>query len=396
MEISAQHAILTGMREAVRLILPLAGALLLAACGASPQERFAEAEKSYAAQDYDAARVAVAAALRDEPADLPMLALLARAQLRLGDPDGAAVTIAKLRGAGANGPAVARFEAETRLLTGRPDDALALLGQDRSADAWRLRARAQIALGQMDAAKASFDQGIAAGNDVLLFADYVWFEVSSGNLPAAQAVLARMQAFAPRAMETLIVAGDIALREGRNAAALADYRRAAKLYPTRFQPLVSEAELFERRGQLDAAVKAADAAAALQPNHPVITRLQLRLAAGQGHWREIRASLQGREDSLDPQSPEGQIYAEALLRLGAPEQARTLLGRIVLMQPDNRHARLLLGEALLAGGSEDEAWTVLEPLVEGDEASLDELKVAESAARAAGRQEADALRARLQ
>lgn len=353
---------MAGMRETIRPILPLVAALLLAGCGASPEERFAEARSAYDAQDYDAARIAVASALHDRPGDLGMLALLARSQLRLGDPDGAAVTIAKLRAAGANGPAVARFEAEARLLEGKPEEALAVLGEDRTADAWRLRARAQIALDQPDEARASFDQGVAAGKDARLYADYVWFHVSHDELPAASALLKRLQAFAPQAMETLIVGGDIDLRQGRGEAALAAYRRAAKLYPKRFQPLVSEAELFERQGKLDLAVKAADAADAIEPDHPVIAALQLRLAGRQGRWQDIRGALQGREDTLDPQSPEGQLYAEALLRLGQPEQARTLLGRIVLMQPDNRHARLLLGEALLAGGSAEDARETLAPL----------------------------------
>lgn len=397
MEISVSAAILTAMREkTVRLLMPLVGAVLLSACGASPEERFAEAEASFASQDFNAARVAVAAALRERPDNLRMLALLCQSQLRLGDPDGAMVTIGRLRAAGANGPAVARFQAEARLLAGKPDEVLALLGQDRTPDAWRLRARAQIALNRAEDALTSFEQGARAGNDVRLFADYVWFHVSANDLAAAEPLLKRLQGFAPQAMETLIVAGDLAVRQGRVDAALADYRRAAKLYPTRFQPHVSEAELFERIGKLDDAVKAADAANAVEPGHPVIVALRLRLAGKQGRWRDLRAWLQGQEDVLDPQSLQGQLYAEALLRLGQPEQARLFLGRALLMQPGNRHVRLLLGEALLAGGSADDAYETLVPLAASVLAKPEELALAEKAARAAGRPEADALRARLQ
>lgn len=383
------------MRRPPRLLPTIAAAALLAGCGTSPEAHYAKAQERFAAQDYDAARVELAAALHERPRDLAMLALLAKAQLRLGDPDGAMMTIGRLRGAGANGPAVMRFEAEARLLAGKPQDALGLLGSDASSDAWRLRARAHLALGHPASAIVAFERGVAAGNDVRLLADYVWFHVSANDLPAADALLKRLQGFAPKAMETLIVAGDLAVRQGRIDSALADYRRAAQLYPSRFQPLVSEAELHERLGQLDAAAKAADAADAVEPGHPVIATIKLRLAAKRGKWRDVRGALQGREDRLDPQSAEGQLYAEALLRLGQPEQARTILGRTLVMQPGNRQARLLLGEALLAGGDAAGAFDTLAPLAEGLFVEPQELAMAEKAARAAGRPEADRWAAQL-
>lgn len=384
------------MRELVRSILPAAGALMLAACGPSPEERLAEARKAFDAQDYGAARVAVSAALRKKPGDLSMLALLARTQLRLGDPDGTAVTVGKLRKAGANGPAVSRFEAERRLLVGEPQEALDALGTDATADAWRLRARAQIALERPQEAQASFERGIAAGRDARLYADYVWFKVSAGDLAGAEALLKRLQAFEPQAMETLVVAGDIALRRGRTQEAAKLYGRAASLYPTRFQPMVSLAELYEQQGKLDAAAKAAADAAALQPNHPVINLLQLRLAAKLGQWQTIRQWLQPWGETLDPQTPQLLYYAEALLRLDQPEQARLMLQRVVLVQPDNRHARVVLAEALVASGSPEEGWQTIAPLVGGADASAEEIKAAEAAARAAGHaDEANRLRARL-
>ncbi len=386
----------TAMKRTAFHVLSLLAAVLLAGCADTPQQQYARAKESFAVQDFDSARAELLSSLHETPGNIAMLALLARTQLRLGDPDGALATVAKLRARGANGPGVYRIEAEAKLLGGKTREAIALLGSDATPEAWRIRARIGLLIGKPMVAVSAFEQGIAAGDDVRLLADYVWFNLSANDLSGAEALLQRLRRYAPDAMETLIVSGDMAVRQGRVKQAHAYYRRAASLFPTRFQPHVSEAELFEGNGNLKEAAAAAEWAARLAPpNHPVVRTLRLRIAAKRGKWVEVRAALQSLEDKLDPQSPDSLLYAEALLRLGFGEQARARLGPMLLLQPGNRYVRGLLGEAQLATHDAQGAFNTLVPLALRRLVWPEELALVERAARTAGRPEADIYRARL-
>ncbi|MGK4495583.1 hypothetical protein ACSLVN_27630, partial [Klebsiella pneumoniae] len=83
---------------------PLA-CLAMAACHhADPAASMAQAERAYAAEDYVRARTAVLAALDAGDATRAMLVLLVRADLALGDGDGAQSALSRLSDLGATGP----------------------------------------------------------------------------------------------------------------------------------------------------------------------------------------------------------------------------------------------------------------------------------------------------
>lgn len=377
-------------------ISPLLLAFAAIGCGESVEDHLARARDEIGHQDFVAAKADIIAALRADPDNREALELLAGAQLRLNDPDGALVTIERLKKSGNRAASVTRLHAEALLLQGKPEQAIQALGNDRTPDAWRIRARAQQNANRPLEALSSYDQGVASGNDARLYADFIWFKLTANDLPQAKAILSKLQGFAPNAMETQLIAGDVAVRDGRLNAALSDYRRAAKDYPQRVQPLVSQAELFERMGKLKAAKSAIEAAEKIEAGNPVVTAVKLRIAAQQGDWRTVRLAIQGDEQTLDPLSTEGQLYAEALLRQGQPEQARTFLGRVLVMQPGNRKARRLLGEALLTVGDAGSAASVLAPLVNSLRVTPQELELAIKAGEAAQWPQAAEWKARLQ
>ncbi|MEY4722240.1 MAG: hypothetical protein RIQ46_1965 [Pseudomonadota bacterium] len=372
------------MKHALRLSLPLAAALVVAGCGASPDEQFAEARAAFAAEDFNAARISLTAALREQPGSKAMLALLARAQVRLGDGEGALASLGKLKALGVGGADIARIEAEARLLKAEPDKALALLGTDGSAEAWRLRAAAHLDKGDPLRSLAAFRSGLAAGADARLAGDYGWFLLSANALDEARAELAKLKRMAPGGYQALMLEAAILLRQGQAKPALALYEQAAERFPTRFEPQLGESEALEALGRLDDAAASVARAEELAPGHPKVTSARLRVAAVQGKWDKVRATLQTGEASLDPQSPEGLLYAEALLRLGFVEQARAQVKRTVLLQPGNLFARRLLGEAQLAGNDAAGAVESLAPLASAFQVTPEEMVLLEKAARAAG------------
>lgn len=378
-----------------RILLLSAPLALLAACGENPQQHFAQAQAAFAADDYAGARKHLIAALKDKPDDRAMLTLFARTLLRMHDPDGADVAIERLRRHGGGAAEIARFSAEAALLRGKPDKALALLGEDDDPAAWRIRATARLNLGDVAGATEAFERGMAAGNDIYLMADYARFRLDNAEIDAARAIAQRMRAAAPGAFETQMVLGQVAAARMETGAAVAAFRKAAETNPRRFEPVLAQADMLSLDGKTYATMALVAQADQLAPGEPRVLAMKLQLLSEKGDWARIRAMLQPREAGLDPQSPEGMTYGEALLRLGHTEQARMLFGRAVLLAPRDRHARTMLGEAQLAVGDAAGAWVTLRPLTQSAIALPRELELAEKAARLAGDDAADRIRARL-
>lgn len=372
------------MKPFVRPLLSLGLALLLSACGEGPAELVARADKSLAVHDFNAARIDLTAALRDRPGDIAILMRLARAQLNLGDGEGAAATVAKLTMAGGKGAELNRIAAEAQLLRGQTDAALEQLGDDASPDAWRIRGAALLARNEPERAFAAFERGLSAGEDPRLIAAYAGFALGNGDTARAADLIERLRRIAPEDFHTLTLSASLSQALGQAAAAKAAWRLAEKAYPHRPEPLFALAELLEAESKVDQALALIDRAAAVAPGDTRILPMRIQLLSVKGDWNKVRDLLQDQESKLDPRSAEGMAYAEALLRLDKPEQARALFQRAVLLSPENRYARAMLGQAQLVAGDAAGALRTLRPLTDSVLASSQEIAMAAEAARRLG------------
>ncbi|MDT0507871.1 tetratricopeptide repeat protein [Novosphingobium sp. MMS21-SN21R] len=380
----------------MRYVLPLAPlALLLSACGEDSAARVARARAEIAAMELGAARVDLAAALVDIGDDAELLRLLADVQLRLGDGDGADATAARLERIGAKEPELARIRAEAALLRGHPDEALALLGADGSPTAWRIRAAARSALNDTDGALDALRRGAEAGADPLLLRDYARFLIDAQDYDGAARQAAALAQLQPVGFDALMLSADIAVRRGRMAEAHATLERAAKLFPRIPDPWIAHAIAYDIEGKLDEAIAMTARAAALAPDDARVTNLKVQFAGMKGDWEKVRSLLAKQEATLDPISANGLTYAEAMLRLGHPEQARALFQRALTRSPNNPYSRLMLAQAQLATGDGAAAYATVRPLSDSVLAGPRELELAEKAARAMGSPDADRLRLRL-
>lgn len=370
--------------------------LPLSACGETPAERLAQAQEAFAREDYRAARVALSAALREAPGDTAMLTLLARTQLRMRDPEGAEKSLAQLAG---KLPAQehAQLRAELLLLQGHAAEALrALVPTDRSATAWRLRAAAWLAQGEGDRAADAFVHGMAAGRDVRLATDYARYLLQSGHLDEAKGVHRQMRGFAPDAFETIVLEGDLAVAQGQAEQATAAFRRASELFPQRPEPLLALARQLVASGKTKEAMALVERADELAGESPEVIETYVQLLAAKGDWAKVRATLLSGEASLDPTSSLGLTYGEALLRLGQPEQARSLFARARLLRPRDPYVGYMLGEAQLATKDPVAAWRTLKPLSQSVLAPEPLLRSALKAAEAVDAPEVAWLQARLE
>lgn len=376
------------------VLAPLAGALALSACSPSPAARLAKAQEELARQNYTAARLELGAALRENPDNPELQRLLIAVHLRLGDGERAQGMIEQLRRGRASSPDLTVMEAEAQLLRGQAETALRLLGDTATSDGWRVRAAAMLMLGREGDALTAFRRGLAQGGDVRLAGDFARFLLTIGDTAAAAQQLARLERERPAAIETLMLVGALAEARGDTDAALRKYRAAQQRYPWLAAPLVAQANIMDLLGKLDEAARLGEAAGQVQPDDVAVIDLQLSIYAQQGQWDKIRLMLQRRELSLNPASAAGLTYAEALLRLDHPEHARAILSKALLIEPANRYARMMLGEAQLATGDARSALVTLRPLVGGVFVYPREVELAERAAAAAGDPLGAELRAR--
>lgn len=375
----------------------LAALLLVSACSrADPAAQYASAQKAFAAEDYAAARAQVLGALEGDGSNRDMLLLYARTQLKLGDGDGAQAALTQLEEAGFSGPDLVRMKAEAAILRGQPQAALNLLGQDGGAEAWRLRAAAQSALDNAPAALDALRRGLAADpRNYALVHDYARFLIAAQDYPAAAKAIETLRQLGPRRLDTLMMSGTLAAEQNQLEAAERSFTAAAQAFPSRVEPLTALASVVDMKGDVDAAQAFVARAAKISPTHPEVIDLTVLLASEKGDWETVRKTLVSQETTLDPRSPNGLSYAEALLRLGHPEHARAMFAQALLLSPQNPYSRLMLAEAQLAVGDGASALRTVQPLSDSVLAGQRELELALRAAQAANDPSADALAARL-
>lgn len=368
----------------------LAPVALLAGCGASPAEQLAAAQQQFAAEDFVAARITLNELLRADSANHTALITLAATQLELGDADGARATLERARAAGVPAARLRLLAAAAALAAGRPQDALGGLGAEATAESWRIRAEAYLALGQPEQALAAFRRGLSRGDDPRLLESHARFLMAADDLAGAEALLGRLQSVAPLRYRTLMLSGALAEARGRLAVAEQAYGAAAKRYPTRIEPLVARSLALDSVGRLADAAIVIEQAKAIAPDSPDVVMAALRIMADRGEWQKVRDVLQRAEDALDPQGADAMLYAEALLQLGIVEQARARLNRTVLLQPGNVRARHLLAQAQLIGGDAEAAVATLTPLLDNLNTEPADLELLVRAARQIGHPSADA------
>lgn len=315
-----------------------------------------------AAHDYSAAQADLAVLLREDPGNRPAGLLLAAAQLRLNDADGALGTIERL-GLSAGDPEALRLKAEALLIKGQPQQALSLLAGDATSEGLRIRANALVQDGRAAEAIDLFEQGLRDAPAVRLAFDFGRLQVLASNPVGAERVLDALRRIAPGSYEALMLEGDLAALSGQPASALRAFVAAAAKAPSRPEPLLAQAQVLEMTGRAAEAEALVERAAELPVIGSQVAAARLRLNGVQGKWDKVVAQLQPLESAITPESADGLLYAEALLRIGRPEQARAMLVRVLKLQPGNRHVRRLAAEAELVTGDPRRALVTLDPLL---------------------------------
>ncbi|NYH94185.1 tetratricopeptide repeat protein [Novosphingobium marinum] len=377
------------------MTLPLAAAVLLTACGVTPEERFERAQAAFEAHRYSEARLDLVTAIKDDPANVQALEMLARTHLALQDPVSAAAVLDRLAATGKLPADAHNLYAETDLMRGQFDKALERVAGDESAEAFRIRALAHVGREDLDAAAKAFAEGAQArGAKGRLLADYAHFRMAQDDLEGAAKLASKALAEKPEALQAIIVNADVAMARGRTADALRFYDRALAAYPESRAATIGRIGVLGETGRLDEVRTLVSGALERNPQDPDFTYFAALLASEDGDWGKVRKMLQPLEQTLEGRPAANMLYAKAMMELGHAEQARIRLSSLALREPGDRDVTRLLGEAKLKSGDASGALETLRPLAARPDAKPEELALVAKAAREAGAPEASNYSAR--
>lgn len=369
------------MKRTCTTIIAIASLTLLSACGLAPEEKLAEAEASFAANDYAGAKVYLVSALKEKPGDEAMLVLLAKTQIAMGDGEGALASLERLPVG--KRPGILVGEAE--LLRGRPEAALTAIGDPQTADAVRIAALAHLALGDIDAATASIAAGENLdGDQAGLLAVLARIELGKGDNAAAREAAKRALEADDQSLDALLASALVNKTANDLPATLGAYEKAARIYPQSFAAQLGRVATLGDMGQIEEAREGIERLSEMAPKSIDVIHLKARLAIEERKWEKAREILQGHEAELHGDPSMQATYATALLRVGQSGQARAWLEPLVEEFPGSRKPRTLLAEAQLASGDPRAALETVRPLAERPDASPEELSIAAKAAKAAG------------
>lgn len=320
----------------------------------------------YQAGDLSGARAAAAQAVALDRGDALAHAVHGRLLLTAGDGVGAEAEIQRARALGFDTDRTRHYLAHAWLLQGQAERALAEARRAPSRYApyaLRIEAEAMAATGDALAADTLLKRAIAVAPRAS--AGYVAlgrFRAGIGDQVGAIEAAARAATLAPSDPEALTLRAELVRDQFGLVAALPWFEAALKRDPRHLAALTGYAATLGDAGRYRDMLAAVRRIEAVSPGHPQAIYLQAVLAARAAHFDLARSILQRAQGGLD--GVPGAMLLDATLDLeaGGAEQAIGTLRALIGMQPTNLPARRLLGQALLRSGDARGALDALKPL----------------------------------
>jgi putative PEP-CTERM system TPR-repeat lipoprotein len=336
---------------------------------------YEDALTRYERRDDAGAIIQLKNALKEDARMLPALVLLGQAHLRKGEPAAAELVLADAERLGAARMQIAVYQAQAYLDQGKSRALLEKFGADglppqARLDMLLLRARAQIALSQFDAAmtSASLAEQIKGG-EARALALQAQIHLNAGRPQDARAAVQRALQISPRDAEALNVQASIAHAQGDLQTAARDYSRALEAQPLNLDARLARAAIYldltrDQEAKVD--IDYLQKHFAYDPRGAYLRALYF---SRRGDAASARAALQDVTRTLGQLSPEFLAGSDQLKLLGGLahhalgeyERAKTYLGAYLEKHPSEAGARKLLGSIYLAERQFDRAIAMLQP-----------------------------------
>lgn len=296
----------------------------------------------------------------------PANVLLARVSLLMGRGDAAEGALNRAVAAGVPIGRLRQLFAESYLMQGDADRALAeaaRVAPDFAADADRVRARALAAKGDVPQAVAILERasGRAADNSAI-HGDLGRIRFDAGDVSGADVAVRRALAIDPANLDAIVLAGEVVRSRYGLRAALPWFARALERDAYHYPALIEYAATAGDLGQVGVMLEASRRALAARPDSPHALYLQAVLAARAGRY-ELARTLLARVGDAGLNMP-GAVLLTGLIAYaqGGYEQAVVSFREVVGRQPMNLVARRLLGASLLRSGDARGALEALRPM----------------------------------
>lgn len=322
--------------------------------------------------------------LKERPDDRQALELYARAQLHLGDGEGAASTLDRLEDMGAMLSDMPYLRAEAELLRGQHANALELAQELDSPEGARIAALAHLASGDPAAALIEFEDGMTRSGDThRLASDFALFALQARDVARAEELALVSRKARPDALAPLLASAQIASAQGQAEQELSFYERITLHYPVNRAAQLGRIGMLGEMGCDQDAREHLEELANWAPDDGDVIFLQAGFAAEENDWIQVRDLLQentGRDDAAQQI-----LYAKALIELDLREQAIAQLTSLVRRLPDTSAPRRLLAQAQLETGQADAAFATIGPPAHSPQGTPADLAIFSQAAKAAGR-----------
>ena len=336
---------------------------------------YEDALKRYERSDNAGAIIQLKNALKADSRMLPALVLMGQAYLRAGDPAAAERVLADAEKLGAARGRIATLQAEAYLMQGRYRLMLEKFGADglppqARLDMLLMRGRAQLSLGQLDAAMSSAQQAAQLpGGDARALSLQARIHLNANRVSEAQLAAREALRIAPQSADALNMQASILHAGGDLAGAVREYGRA----------LAADARHLEARlaraGALLDAQRDSEAKADLDylrqhyPYDPRGAYLRALYSSRRGDEVSARTALQDATRTLSQLSPEFLSANEQLQILGGLshhalgefERAKSFLLPYQEKHPRHVGVRKLLASIYLADRQYDRVIAMLQP-----------------------------------
>lgn len=364
-------------------VIALAAMLVGCGLGIDNAARLERGEEAYRAAEYRAAAIDAKKVLQDEPRNLRARLLLGRASLEAGDVLTATVELRRAKKLGAKFADTATDLGRALLIQGKYDEviseidpALIQSGEDRRL-ILRIRGDAYLGLGEPARAREAYEGVVDEDRHNLgALLGVVQSYIDEQNLILARETLDRVLDIDANNVPGWISSGTVSTLMQQHERAGADYANAVRLansaenLPAEMVALYGLADTQLGMGLQENAQLTHSRMHRISAEDSRTLVVSARLAAADARWSDAQRDLH-QVLLRDPENRLAHLLLGSVHKAsGNIEQAEMYLSAVVKNQPDNSVARGLLAETRLALNKTNEAQDALAPLVKGDKANV--------------------------
>lgn len=355
------------MRSFFRLLACIA-VLGLAACGKSPDVLLNEARAIKEKGDRGAAILQVKSLLQEHPDHIPSRLFLGLLYSDAADYAGAEKELRRALDGQADPAQVLPALAKAILMQGEAKKVLAEIPPDKVSDVGATakihsyRGSAHLVLRQIEEARKSFDQALAAkpgapealvGMARILAAERKWDD--------ALAEVAKALQSDPKDADALLLQGDLLRATGKGEAAEESYKSLVAAHPSHVSGLLALVSMTISGNRLDEASSYVASVRKASPGNPMVAYFQALIAFRKNDFKAARDSI-GAVLKVAPNHLPSVLLGGAIeFALGSQELAQTRLKYVLDRAPNNLYARRVLAASYTRAGQTQKALETLEP-----------------------------------